>query len=201
LGRRILPDIELSASDPKRTLSECSVRQPLSILSTGNSQGPEEAHLVDLIPHPIQFVLALGVLLLSSFAALMGGSRLKSVYFDESDFVVLSSYEKCSEPYNNRCVRHYIVQQQTTGAKADLVPFGGQFPVSPLPDDIHIRKKQGFIYEVEGDQVEWPDLALNYWLLIGGLLVFGLWFYLGGMPLLIRCLRLSLQRDIESMFS
>lgn len=102
----------------------------------------------------------------------------------------MSSYEKCEEPYNNRCVRHYVVQDAVTGRQHDLVPFDGQFPVSPLHDGIHIRKKgRGFIYEIDGEQQEWQGLAVNYWLLLGSLLIIGLWFYLGGVSFVMECIK------------
>lgn len=137
----------------------------------------------------MQFAIACAVLFWSLLAVVISGSRLLSVYLSRNDFSVISSYEKCEQPYNNRCERHYIIRDQMTGDEGDLVPFGGQFPISPLPDDSHIRKRAySFVYEVSGEREELPSLGSYSFVLMCGLLVSGGWFYLGGISFVKRCI-------------
>lgn len=142
-----------------------------------------------VLRHPVQFAIACAVLFWSLLAVVISGSRLVSVYLSKSDFSVISSYEKCEQPYNNRCERHYTIRDQVTGDERDLVPFGGQFPISPLPDDVHILKRgYSFVYEVSGEREEWPSLGFYSFVLMCGLLVSVGWFYLGGISFVKRCI-------------
>jgi hypothetical protein len=144
------------------------------------------------VDSPLKFTLVCALLFWSCWAVVVSGSRLISVYASQSDYSVVLSYQECAKPYNNRCDRHYILREGADGTETDLVPFAGQFPVDPLPVEMHIRKeKRSFIYEIDGTKDVWPSLAFYLVVLICGLGVIGIWFYLGG----ISYLRRSLERD------
>jgi len=139
------------------------------------------------VENPVLCTLVCAVLFWSCWVVVFSASQLTKVFTFEGNFSVVSSYVQCEQPYNNRCRRHYILRNRDSGVEDDIVPFAGQFPVDPMPDDMHIRKtKNSFIYEIDGSEERWPSLVFNLVIFSCGLVAILLWFYLGAIPFLKR---------------
>lgn len=143
---------------------------------------------------PVKFLFAASVLVIGLLMGSVCGYRIIRFFFTIDTFEVLSSYNVCEQPLNNRCIRHYIVLRPD-GEKADLVPFGGEFEPYYLNDGFRSSKEKfGFSYRINDNYEIWPQLAETTFAFLSGIFLLIAWYLFGGFAVIRTWIVLGIQR-------
>jgi len=96
------------------------------------------------------------------------------------NFTVLASRLVCEKPFNNRCVKHYIVERPN-GLSHDFVTLGYEIiPGGFLPKMKFKKVQYSFSFVLNNKTKTWFLLRMEIEFFSAGLLLFIAWLILGG---------------------
>lgn len=130
--------------------------------------------------NPLLFAPILMLLFLSCIGISICTNRIARMYYWSANFTIQSSYRRCEQPLNNRCVTHYDTTD-ANGEAYDFVPFGNQFEPDVLKVELNIEKSsKSFEYRINDSEEQWPYLWQHIFVVIIGVCGIVLWIFLRG---------------------